>query len=504
VANEFYTNVKTLFPLAKARSDDVEAKFEGLEDAFDKLPTMTGNAGRLVKVNPSGTALEASSSFSGVAITGGSIENTPIGAVTANTGRFTALTATTGITGNVTGNVAGDVTGNVTSAGTSSFNNVNISGTLNMDAGTAATVTGLSTPVNSTDATTKGYVDAADALKLNLSGGTLTGNLAMSGQKVTGLGVPTANEDAATKGYVDTSVANLVDAAPGTLDTLNELAAALGDDPNFATTMTNQLAQKLNLSGGTMTGPIAMGTQKVTGLGAPTLDADAATKLYVDTGDATRLPLAGGTMTGPINMGTQKITALGDPTVGTDAVNLNYVTALYGSTAAAAASASAASASALNAQTSANNALNSANNAAASANAAANTYDQFDDRYLGPKATPPTLDNDGNALLTGALYWNTASNVMQVWSGTAWVTFNPVNNPVDSTDIGTAPNEIPLNQYLGGMAYMDPESVVIRPQADANPATVRGMVFQLTNDTTLVIKVRGVDGVVRSTTLTLA
>jgi len=72
------------------------------------------------------------------------------------------------------------------------------------------------------------------------------------------------------------------------------------------------------------------------------------------------------------------------------------------------------------------------------------------------------------------------------------------------TDIGTAPNEIPLNQYLGELAYMNTEQVVIRPQADANPATVRGMVFQLTNDTTLVIKVRGVDGVVRSTTLTLA
>ena len=48
----------------------------------------------------------------------------------------------------------------------------------------------------------------------------------------------------ATETYVDTSVANLVDSAPATLDTLNELAAALGDDANFATTITNQIAAK--------------------------------------------------------------------------------------------------------------------------------------------------------------------------------------------------------------------------------------------------------------------
>lgn len=48
--------------------------------------------------------------------------------------------------------------------------------------------------------------------------------------------------------YTDTAIANLVATAPATLDTLNELAAALGDDPNFATTVTNSIATKLNSS----------------------------------------------------------------------------------------------------------------------------------------------------------------------------------------------------------------------------------------------------------------
>ena len=61
----------------------------------------------------------------------------------------------------------------------------------------------------------------------------------------------------ATEGYVTTAVSNLVAAAPSTLDTLNELAAALGDDPNFATTVTNSIATKLPLAGGTLTGALS-------------------------------------------------------------------------------------------------------------------------------------------------------------------------------------------------------------------------------------------------------
>ena len=56
--------------------------------------------------------------------------------------------------------------------------------------------------------------------------------------------------------YADSAAAGIVDSAPSTLDTLNELAAALGDDPNFATTVTNSIATKLPLAGGTITGNV--------------------------------------------------------------------------------------------------------------------------------------------------------------------------------------------------------------------------------------------------------
>ena len=60
----------------------------------------------------------------------------------------------------------------------------------------------------------------------------------------------------ATTAFVTTAVDNIVDSAPGALDTLNELAAALGDDANFSTTVTNSIATKLPLAGGTLTGAL--------------------------------------------------------------------------------------------------------------------------------------------------------------------------------------------------------------------------------------------------------
>jgi hypothetical protein len=83
-------------------------------------------------------------------------------------------------------------------------------------------------------------------------------------------------------------------------------------------------------------------------------------------------------------------------------------------------SASAASTSASNAATSATNASN-AQTAAETAQAAAElAYDNFDDRYLGPKASDPSTDNDGDALIDGALYFNTTGNVLKYWDGSAW------------------------------------------------------------------------------------
>jgi hypothetical protein len=69
-----------------------------------------------------------------------------------------------------------------------------------------------------------------------------TAAVSANSQRITNLADPTSDQDAATRAYVLARVAALVDSAPGVLDTLNELAAALGDDPNFATSIAGQIS----------------------------------------------------------------------------------------------------------------------------------------------------------------------------------------------------------------------------------------------------------------------
>jgi hypothetical protein len=99
-----------------------------------------------------------------------------------------------------------------------------------------------------------------------------------------------------------------------------------------------------------------------------------------------------GMLAGNLDADGFRITFLGTPTDGADAATKSYVDTVAGSATAAAASATAAAAS----------------------------YDSFDDRYLGAKSTPPSVDNDGNALVTGAIYWNSVNNQMFAWTGSAW------------------------------------------------------------------------------------
>jgi len=100
----------------------------------------------------------------------------------------------------------------------------------------------------------------------------------------------------------------------------------------------------------------------------------------------------------------------------------------------AATSASAASTSATNAATSESNASTYASNAStaqtaaeAARDAALAAADNFDDTYLGAKASDPTLDNDGDALNAGDLYFNTTSSVLKYYDGSTW-------NNIEATD----------------------------------------------------------------------
>ena len=98
----------------------------------------------------------------------------------------------------------------------------------------------------------------------------------------------------------------------------------------------------------------------------------------------------------------------------------NSATAAANSANAAAGSANTASGHANTATSQASAAAASANAAAASAASAASHLDTFDDLYLGTKLTDPTVDNDGDALTSGDMYYNTSSNELKIYDGSVW------------------------------------------------------------------------------------
>ena len=161
----------------------------------------------------------------------------------------------------------------------------------------------------------------------------------------------------------------------------------------------------------------------------------------------------------------------------------------------AASSASAASTSASNASTSETNAANSATAAATSESAAATSaaaaaaaLDNFDDRYLGPKSSDPTVDNDGNPLVTGALYYRTTAPLgMKVYDGAAWieasaaqqaalVSYEYVATAAQTTFSGPDANTLTLSYIPGGIVVLL-NGVALRPGDDYAATTGTSVVL---------------------------
>ena len=287
-----------------------------------------------------------------------------------------------------------------------------------------------------------------------------TAAVSANSQKITNLANPVDNGDAVSLGYLtgQKGIANGIAELDGSgLVPTHHLPALAITNTSVVATQAAMLALTAQV------GDIAVRTDVnksfiLTATPATTLGnwqelltpTDAVLSVDGSTGavslSGTYLNRTSGQLLGNLDANTHKVTNLGTPTSNGDAATKAYVDTVAGSATAAAASAA----------------------------AAATTYDNFDDRYLGAKSSAPTLDNDGNALLTGAIYWNSVSNAMYAWTGTEWGSISSTaaiyryrfNATGGETSVsGTDANGLTLS-YIPGKAQVYLNGVLLVPTTD--------------------------------------
>ena len=126
-------------------------------------------------------------------------------------------------------------------------------------------------------------------------------------------------------------------------------------------------------------------------------------------------------------------------------------------------------------------------------------YDSFDDRYLGSKTSDPTVDNDGNALVAGALYFNSVSGIMKLYTGSAWVAayvqgvassigFTPAGG-IAATNVQTAIEELDSEKLgssaIGSTVQAYDADTAKTDVAQSFTAAQRGSVSALTDASTI-------------------
>ncbi len=221
-------------------------------------------------------------------------------------------------------------------------------------------------------------------------------------------------------------------------------------------------------------------------VGTPTASTDAATKAYTDTevagvvSSAVTQATAAATTTAQAEVAAATSTIIPDATklaihpIGTqytlsDGVTTDYSSKHYANVAST--NATTATNAASTASTDAGTASSAATAAQVAQAAAEAALDTFDDRFLGAKASNPSVDNDGNALLDGAIYFNTTSDIMKVYDATNTVWHDLALTGTDQTNVNLVAGQISPTNNIGTLAGISSDITTVAGN-NANVTTV--------------------------------
>jgi len=241
---------------------------------------------------------------------------------------------------------------------------------------------------------------------------------------------PKGDDGASTQDYIDkfntvvTSAAAAVTSANNAASSNSQAAAQASTATTKAATATTKASEASTSASNAATSASTASTQATNSANSASAGSTSATN---SANSATAAASSASTATTKSNQATASAS-----TASTQATN---------SSNSATASANSATAAANSATAGANSATASANSATAGANsatAAAASFDSFDDRYLGAKSSNVGVDNDGNSLITGALYFNTTANSMRVYNGSSWADAGSAVNGTSQRVVYTA------------------------------------------------------------------
>jgi hypothetical protein len=372
------TNVDASIVFEGATPDAFETTLTVVDPTQDNTITLPNTTGTVVIANAAQTLTNKTIDMTGVTLTGLSSAGMSVSSATPK-------------------NYVDSILGSATAASTSAAS----AATSATSAATSATSAAASAATAAASATTSANSATAAATSATSAAASATA-AATSATSAAASATTAANSVAAIAGYASAAATSEANAAAS--------ASAASTSASSALTSANSAATSASTMSASVT---AAATSAASAAASATAAATSATSAAASATAAN---------TSAINAAaSESAVAASAAAAATSATSAsNSATAAATSAASASTSASSALTSQTAAATSAASASTSASSALTSATSAATSYDEFDDRYLGAKSSPPTVDNDGNALLTGALYWNTVSNKMFVWSGSAW------------------------------------------------------------------------------------